>query len=408
MLYHLYELQHSAVAPWRLAADISQRILKSPLNPMANTPAGRAVSAGLDIFEQTTRRYGKPRFGLESTLIDGRPAAVAEDVVLRKTFCQLKYFRRSVERPDDPRVLLVSPLSGHYATLLRGTVQELLPDHHVYITDWRDARNVPLIDGSFDLDDFIDYLIEFLDFIGPNAHLIAVCQPSVPALAAASLMSADNHPATPLSMTLMGGPIDTRINPTAVNAFATSRPLEWFEGNVVARVPWPSAGFMRRVYPGFLQLAGFLAMNLEKHMDAHWEMFLHLVDGDEESAESKRAFYDEYRAVMDMPAEFYLQTIRQVFQEFHLPRGEFYSRGRLIEPKAIAKTALMTVEGERDDISAVGQTKAAHDLCSAIPADRRRHYEQKAVGHYGIFNGGKWRRYIAPRVKDFIRANHRS
>jgi poly(3-hydroxybutyrate) depolymerase len=404
MLYHLYEMQRSAVAPWRVAADISQRILKSPLNPFGQLPSARAMAAGLDIFEQTTRRYGKPKFGLNTTTVKGVRATVEEDSVLRKTFCQLKYFRRSIDS-DDPKLLIVAPMSGHFATLLRGTVEAMLPDHHVYITDWRDAREVPVLEGKFDLSDYVAYVTEFLEFLGPNTHVMAVCQPAVPVMAAVSLMSADKNPAVPASMTLMGGPIDTRINPTSVNEFATSRPLSWFEHNVISRVPFPHAGAFRRVYPGFLQLAGFLAMNLERHMDAHWEMFLHLVDGDDESTEATRAFYEEYMAVMDMPAEYYLETIEQVFQEYHLPRGLLKIGGRLVEPQAITRTALLTIEGERDDISAVGQTKAAHDLCTGLRADQKMHYEQKAVGHYGIFNGRKWRTFIAPKVKDFIRAH---
>ena len=402
MLYHLYEWQHSAVAPARIAADLGQRVLRHPLNPASYTPAGRAVAASLDLFEHTTRRYGKPKFGLETTEIDGQTVAISEEVAHRKPFGQLKHFKRDVER-DDPRLLIVSPMSGHYATLLRGTVKAMLPDHDVYITDWRDARNVPVYDGLFDLDDYIDYVIDWLELLGPNTHVMAVCQPSVPVLAAVAIMSAEKNPCVPASMTLMGGPIDTRVNPTEVNAFAEAHPLDWFERRVITRVPFPNAGFMRRVYPGFLQLAGFLAMNLDKHMDAHWDMFQHLVEGDDESLEAKRAFYEEYRAVLDMTAEFYLQTIEVVFKEHYLPRGVMMSRDRKVDLSKIRKTALFTVEGERDDISGVGQTKAAHDLCSNLPDGMKEHHEQKAVGHYGIFNGGKWRNQIAPRVKAFIR-----
>jgi len=404
VLYHLYEWQHSALAPARIAADIGHRLLRHPLNPVGYTPAGRAMAASLDLFEHTTRRYGKPQFGLETTEIDGTPVKVSESVVDRKAFGQLKHFSRETER-EDPRVLVVAPLSGHYATLLRDTVRALLPDHDVYITDWRDARNVPVYEGQFDLDDYIDYVIEWLEFLGPNTHVVAVCQPSVPVLAAIAIMSADANPCTPPSMTLMGGPIDTRVNPTAVNRFAETHSLDWFERRVITRVPFPNPGFMRRVYPGFLQLAGFLSMNLDRHMDAHWEMYQHLVEGDEESLESKRAFYEEYRAVMDLTAEFYLQTLKVVFMEHHLPRGIMVSRDRPVEPSKITRTALFTVEGERDDISGVGQTRAAHDLCVALPSTMKAHYEQKGVGHYGIFNGGKWRKLIAPKVKAFIRAH---
>lgn len=408
MLYHLYEMQHTAVAPVRIAADISQRLLRHPLNPWSYTPSAKAMVAGLDIFEQVTRRYGKPNFGFDSVTINGKPVAIEEEVVLRKTFCQLKRFKRVGAGQGDPKLLIVAPLSGHYATLLRGTVGEMLPDHDVYITDWRDARNIPVWDGSFDLDDYIDYIVEFLEFLGPDAHVMAVCQPAVPVIAAIALMSADNHPCVPATATLMGGPIDTRVNPTEVNTFATSHRLEWYEHNVITRVPAPNPGCMREVYPGFLQLAGFMAMNFERHMDAHYEMFQHLVEGDEESAESTRSFYEEYRSVMDMPAEYYLQTIRQVFLEYHLPLGIMKSRDRLVDLGAITKTALFTVEGELDDISGVGQTKAAHDLCTNLPAAMKDHYEQPNVGHYGIFNGGKWRKFIAPRVKSFIRAHGRA
>lgn len=402
MLYHLYELQHSAVAPARIAADVGQRVLAHPLNPVGYTPVGRAMAASLDIFEHTTRRYGKPRFGLDTTEIEGETIPVAEQILDRKAFGQLKHFHRGAER-DDPKLLIVAPMSGHYATLLRGTVKAMLPDHEVYITDWRDARNVPVYEGLFDLDDYIDYLIEWLELLGPNTHVMAVCQPSVPALAAVSIMNAEKNPCAPASMTLMGGPIDTRVNPTEVNTFAENHSLDWFERRVIARVPFPNAGFMRRVYPGFLQLAGFMSMNLDRHMDAHWEMYQHLVEGDDESLESKRAFYEEYRAVMDLTAEFYMQTMEVVFKDHHLPRGLMVSRDRKVDPAAITKTALLTVEGERDDISGVGQTRAAHDLCANLPAAMKQHYEQKKVGHYGIFNGGKWRNQIAPRVKAFIR-----
>lgn len=405
MLYHLYEMQHTAVAPVRIAADISQRLLKHPLNPWSYTSGGRAMVAGLDIFEQVTRRYGKPRFDFDPVVIDGKMVAITEEAVFSKAFCELKHFKRETNGLNDPKLLIVAPLSGHYATLLRGTVGAMLPDHDVYITDWRDARTIPVWEGTFDLDDYIDYLIEFLNFLGPNTHVMAVCQPAVPVVAATAIMAAQGNPCVPASATLMGGPIDTRVNPTEVNRFATSRRLEWFEQNVITYVPAPNPGCMREVYPGFLQLAGFMAMNFERHMEAHSDMFQHLVKGDEESADATRAFYEEYRSVMDMPAKYYLQTIRQVFLEYHLPRGIMTSRDRKVDLGAITKTALFTVEGELDDISGVGQTKAIHDLCPNLPAARKGHYEQAKVGHYGIFNGGKWRKLIAPRVKSFIRAH---
>jgi poly(3-hydroxybutyrate) depolymerase len=405
MLYHIYELQHAAFAPARLMADYAQRLLKDPHNPLAHAPGSKSLLASLDIFEQTTRRYGKPAFDLPTTIVDGKQVSVEEEILLKKSFCQLKHFKRDIKR-KDPKVLIVAPLSGHYATLLRDTVRNMLPDHDVYITDWRDARNVPLFEGSFDFDDYVDYVVEFLEFLGPKTHVIAVCQPSVPVFAATAIMSAEKNKSVPATLTLMGGPIDTRENPTEVNKFATSRNLEWFEKNVVVPVPFTYPGMMRKVYPGFLQLAGFLAMNLDRHMDAHWEMFEHLVQGDDESADNRKAFYGEYRSVMDMTSEFYLQTIRQVFQEHELPRGVMVSRGRPVDPSKITKTALFTVEGELDDISGIGQTKAAHKLCTSLPPEMKMHYEQKGCGHYGIFNGSKWRDQIAPRVKKFIAAHN--
>ncbi|MDA5194283.1 polyhydroxyalkanoate depolymerase [Govanella unica] len=405
MLYHLYELQHSAVAPVRIAADMSQRWLSNPFNPMSYTAGAKAMVAGLDIFEQVTRRYGKPKFGFDTVTIGDKDVAISEEIVVQKTFGQLKHFKREAEGLNDPKLLIVAPLSGHYATLLRGTVREMLPDHEVYITDWHDARNIPLWQGTFDLDDYINYIIEFIEFLGPNTHVMGVCQPAVPVIAATALMAADNNPNIPASVTLMGGPIDTRSNPTEVNKFAVSHHLDWYVQNVITRVPAPNAGCMREVYPGFLQLAGFMAMNFDRHMDAHYGMFQHLVEGDEESADASRRFYEEYRSVMDMPAEFYLQTIRQVFLEYHIPLGIMTSRGRKVDLGAITKTALLTVEGELDDISGAGQTRAALDLCVNLPASKKEHYEQLQVGHYGIFNGGKWRKFIAPHVKAFIRAH---
>jgi poly(3-hydroxybutyrate) depolymerase len=304
-----------------------------------------------------------------------------------------------------PKLLIVAPMSGHFATLLRGTVARMLPKHDVYITDWRDAKMVPVEDGSFDLDDYIDYLVEFLEEIGPGAHMLAVCQPSVPAFAAAALMNADKHPATPKTLTLMGGPIDTREAPTAVNSLATERPHAWFQRNVIATVPMIYPGAGRQVYPGFLQLAGFMTMNLGSHLVSHWEMFKHLVVGDEESADSTREFYDEYRSVADLDAAFYLQTVDVVFQRHLLPKGEFRHRGRLVDPKAITRTALMAIEGERDDISGLGQTRAALDLATKLPPSKKQYLMAKDVGHYGIFNGRKWRDRIAPAVEKFIAAS---
>ena len=406
MLYHWYELNHAAVTPLRAAAGIAQASLAHEFNPLRHTLWGRSMSAALDLFESATRRYAKPAFGLDETQIEGKTVPIVERIVWQKPFCNLIHFERepsAVADRNDPKLLIVAPLSGHYATLLRGTVEAMLPEQEVYITDWTDARLVPLAEGRFDLDDYIDYLIEMLAFLGPDTHVLAVCQPSVPVLAAVALMSEEGHAATPSTMTLIGGPIDTRINPTEVNRLATERGLAWFERNVIMTVPWPHAGFLRRVYPGFLQLSGFMAMNLDRHVDAHWDYFNHLIVGDGEPAAKHREFYDEYLAVMDMPAEYYLQTVDQVFIRQSLAKGQFLHRGHLVDPSAITQTGLLTVEGEKDDISGVGQTFAAHGLCSSLPQSLQAHYEQKGVGHYGVFNGSRWRDEIAPRIRRFIR-----
>jgi poly(3-hydroxybutyrate) depolymerase len=381
-------------------------MLRHPWNPLAYLPGANIIAAAYDQFEHLTRRYGKPKFDLHTTVIDGEEVLVEEKVVDRKTFGQLKYFKRHHGERNDPKVLIVAPMSGHYATLLRDTVKVMLSDHEVYITDWRDARNVPVFEGSFDFDDYIDYVIRFLEHIGPNTHVLAVCQPCVPVLAAIALMAAEEHECTPPTMTLMGGPVDVRRNPTKVNELAKTRPLSWFKQNVIVSVPPPNAGFMRHVYPGFLQLAGFMSMNLDRHFEAHRTIFRHLVAGDGESAAAKREFYEEYLAVMDLCEEFYLQTVKKVFQDYALAKGELvWWDGEKVEPAAISRTALMTVEGGRDDICGIGQTRAAHDLCVNIPEHMRIHYEQPGVGHYGIFNGRRWREEIAPRLKTFIR-NH--
>ncbi len=405
MLYHMYEFQHSLFAPARFAIDVTQQSFSNPLSPLSYMPGAKHISAACDVMEQVTRRYGKPKFGLKETIIDGEIVAIEEQNILAKPFCKLKYFKRDIEN-NDPNLLIVAPLSGHYATLLRGTVEAMLPDHNVYITDWTDARDVPLFEGKFDLDDYIDYLIEMIELLGPETHILAVCQPSVPVLAAVSIMSAENNPSVPASMTLMGGPIDTRNCPTEVNILSAERSLSWFKQHATYQVPWPNKGCMRIVYPGFLQLSAFLNMNLEDHVAAHRKMFDHLVEGADEDADKHRLFYEEYLSVMDLPAEYYLQTVDVVFQRHLLPKGEMMSHGRPVDTKAITKTALMTVEGELDDISGIGQTKAAHDLCANLPDAMKRHYEQKKVGHYGIFNGRKWRNMIAPKVKEFIREHN--
>jgi poly(3-hydroxybutyrate) depolymerase len=403
MLYHTHELGRFALQPARLMAEAGQFVFSNPFNPWSHTWSGKAISAACAVFEETTRRFDKPKFGLDTTRIGNRTVPVREEIVGRKSFCQLKHFVREGAPKDDPRLLIVAPLSGHYATLLRGTVESLLPHHDIYITDWRDARNVPLSEGRFDLDDYIDYIIEYLHLLGPNTHVMAVCQPAVPVFAAASLMSQDDDPCVPSSMTLMGGPIDTRKSPTAPNKLAKERPYEWFEKNVVTRVPPTASGFMREVYPGFLQLTGFMAMNWDRHVESHLNYFNHLVDGDGDNAQKHREFYEEYLAVMDLPAEYYLQTIRVVFQEHLLPRGMMVHRDRMVRPEAIRKTALLTVEGERDDISGPGQTQATHDLVINLPESMQMDYVQAKVGHYGVFNGKRWHNEIAPRVTDFIR-----
>lgn len=404
MIYHLYDMHRSAMTPARAWAVASHHLLSHPFNPLAYTDVGKMSAAALDVFEHSTRTYGKPAFGLHETMIDGQNVPVIEEVAVRKPFGQLKHFVRA-GKPTDPKVLVVAPMSGHFATLLRGTVQALLPDHDVYITDWRDARMAPVWEGAFDLDDYIDYLIAFLEHIGPGTHMIAVCQPSVPAYAAACIMSGRDHPCLPASLTMMGGPVDTREGPTQVNSLAIKRPLAWFEQNVIASVPMYYPGAGRRVYPGFLQLAGFMSMNLGNHMQKHHDMFQHLVAGDGESADATKSFYEEYRSVCDMTAEFYLQTIETVFQRHLLPKGEMLHRGEPVDPKAIKNVALMAVEGERDDISGLGQTKAALKLSTNLPKDKRVYYLAREVGHYGIFNGRRWREVIAPEVKAFIQAN---
>ncbi len=402
MLYQLHEWQKQMAQPLRVVSESLHHLYTHPMNPMAYTRAGRAIAASAEMFERMTRHFAKPAFNLPTTTIDGRTVRVTEEIIERRTFCQLRHFRRDTDR-RDPKVLLVAPMSGHFATLLRGTVAALLPAHDVYITDWRDARHVPLSEGSFDLDDYMEYVADYIHALGPDTHVIAVCQPSVPVLGAASLMAAANDPLQARTITLMGGPIDTRINPTTPNDYAMKRTLTWFERSVISRVPAGYAGYMRRVYPGFIQLAGFMSMNLDRHVGAHIGMFNHLIKGDGDSAEGHRRFYDEYLAVMDLTAEFYLQTIQVVFQEHLLPRGAWVSRGRAVRPDLITRPALMTVEGELDDISGVGQTKAAHDLTPGISASRKAHYEQPGVGHYGIFNGRKWREQIMPRIARFIR-----
>ena len=406
VLYHWYELGHVAVRPARAAADGCRLFFDNPFNPLSHTPVGRHALAACEVFERTTRRYDKPSFRISSTSIGGIDVDVTEETVWAEPFCRLVHFKRDVsdeQRAADPRVLLVAPMSGHFATLLRGTVETLLPDHEVYITDWTDARDVPVMAGNFDLDDYIDYLVAMFRHFGGDVHVFAVCQPSVPVLAAIALMEADDDPAVPHSMILAGGPVDTRVSPTEVNRLAERKGTNWFRNNVVTSVPWPNPGAGRMVYPGFLQLTGFMTMNLDRHVNAHKDLFRHLVRGDGDSAEKHREFYDEYLAVMDLTSEFYLQTIDTVFVRHALPKGEMTHRGRPVDPSCISRVALMTIEGEKDDITGLGQCRAAHGLCSSLADDDRLHYECPGVGHYGIFNGRRFRSDIAPRVAQFIR-----
>jgi len=404
-MYWLYEMSHSALNPARALADATRLFYKNPINPLSHTTFGKTMAAAAELFERSTRRYGQPEWNIPSTLVGGERVPVTITPVWERPFCRLLHFVRNFERAPtrpQPKLLIVAPMSGHYATLLRGTVEAFLPNHDVYITEWRDARTVPVADGRFDLDDYIDYVISILHFLGGETNIVAVCQPSVPVIAAVAVMEAADDPYVPSTMTLMGGPIDTRANPTAVNRLAEQRGIDWFRRNVITKVPFPHAGVMRDVYPGFLQLNGFVSMNLDRHIEAHQNLFKHLVQGDGDSAQKHREFYDEYLAVMDLSAEFYLQTVETVFVRQALPKGEMTHRGQPVDPSAIRRVALLTIEGEHDDISGVGQTEAAHRLCVNIPAERKAHWLQPGVGHYGVFNGSRFRSEIAPRIADFV------
>lgn len=407
MLYHWYQAGHAAVKPARAAADSYRMFFKNPFNPLTHTSVGRSAAAACEVFERTTRRYDKPVFGITSTIVDGEQLAVNEEVVWQRPFCKLIRFKRAQPASgvelDHPRLLLVAPMSGHYATLLRGTVETFLPDHDVYITDWQNARDVPQSAGSFDLDDYVDTVADIFRHFEGDVHVFAVCQPAVPVLAAIADMEAAGDPCVPHSMMIAGGPIDTRRSPTAVNRLAQEKGTEWFRSNVISTVPWPSQGYGRSVYPGFLQLTGFMTMNLDRHMNAHKDLFLHLVHGDGDGVEKHREFYDEYLAVMDLTAEFYLETIASVFVEHRLPRGAMRHRNRKVDLGAIRNVALMTIEGENDDITGKGQCSAALDLCANIPATKKEHFECPKVGHYGVFNGSRFRSEIAPRMGAFLR-----
>jgi len=408
MLYHLYELNQAALRPARATADAYRLLFRNPLNPASYTALGRGTVAALELFERSTRRYRKPAWEIDTVTVDGREVAVHPRTIISKPFCDLVHFERDVSRlRNDPKVLVVAPMAGHFSTLLRGTIRDLLPDHDVYVIEWHDARFVPRSDGPFDLDTYIDYIIEFLRYFRGKVHVMAVCQPTVPVFAAVSLMEAARDRAVPRSMILMAGPIDARESPTAVNRFAEGKPLGWFRRNVITQVPWPYPGMMRLVYPGFLQLSGFMGMNIDRHLTAHRDLFHNLIRGDGDSADKHREFYDEFLAVMDLTAEYYLQTIETVFLEHRLPKGEMLHRGVPVDPSKVRRVALMTVEGEKDDISGIGQTKAAQTLCKNLPDDLRAHHLQPDVGHYGVFNGSRFRAEILPKIRDFIRANQR-
>jgi poly(3-hydroxybutyrate) depolymerase len=405
MLYQFHEMQRAVMEPWRWWAQANVDAFGSAFSPLSLAPVAKNVTAGMDLMLRLTARYGRPAFDIGSVKVNGVNATVTEEILLEKPFCNLLHFKKSRSVKNEPTVLIFAPLSGHFATLLRDTVRTMLPDHDVVITDWKDARDVPFSAGPFHFDDYVAYVQEFVKFMqktrGSNIHLVSVCQPTVPVLAGISLM-AQHSELLPYSMTMMGGPIDARKSPTTVNDFAMDRSLSWFEQNVIQRVPQKYAGSMRRVYPGFLQLTGFMAMNPKRHLKSHQDYYKDLVAGDGDSAEAHRKFYDEYNAVMDLPAEYYLDTIVRVFQDQTLAKGLLDVAGERVEPAAIKRTALFTIEGELDDISGSGQTQAAHTLCTGVPATRRQHFTAPEVGHYGIFSGRKYREVIYPRIKEFI------
>jgi len=409
MLYALYEAGYYASTPLRAAARLTRDFWSSPLNPARESELGRRFYAGADLFANLTRRYGKPAWGIDSVEIDGQPVRVRPTEVWSSPWCKLTHFardmadmRRAGRRTREPAVLIAAPLSGHYATLLRGTVQAFLQDHEVYITEWSNARDVPVLDGRFDFHDYIDHIRSMLQALGPRPHVVAVCQPGPPVLAAAALMAEDGDESRPASMTFMGSPIDARLSPTVTNRLAEEKPFAWFKSNMIDTVPAPYPGMGRRVYPGFIQLASFMSMNLEKHQEAHLRYLQQLMDGDGDSAEKHLEFYDEYLAALDLTEEFYLQTVDVVFQRYLLPKGELEHRGRPVRPELITDIALLTVEGENDDISGIGQTQAAHALCSGIPEAMKHDYVQPKVGHYGVFNGKRFREEIYPKVRALI------
>lgn len=409
MLYQMHEMNRTLLSPLIQWAEASSKLFTNPVSPFAHTPFAQRIAAGYELMFRLGKDYEKPSFGITSVDIDGQRVSVIEDIELEKPFCKLLHFRkesRNSKKTKQPKILLVAPLSGHHATLLRDTVKTLLPEHDVYITDWTDARMVSMDHGAFHLHDYVYYVQDFIRHLGPNLNVISVCQPTVPVLAAISLMASNKEANLPKTMVMMGGPIDPRKTPTQVNDLATNKPFSWFENNVIYSVPPNYPGYGRRVYPGFLQHAGFVAMNPKRHAQSHWEFYLHLREGDNESAEEHRKFYDEYNAVLDMPAEYYLETIKTVFQDHALPLGTWEVEGQLVRPQDIKDVALLTIEGELDDISGLGQTRAAHELCAHIPKEMKQHFTAPKCGHYGIFSGRRWREVIAPKIGEFIRAHH--
>lgn len=410
MLYQLHEMNRTLLSPLIQWAEASSKLFTSPVSLLAHSPFSQRIAAGYELMFRLGKQYEKPEFGITTTEVDGITVDITEEIVINKPFCRLLHFRKdlsgtTLSKVKHPKVLLVAPLSGHHATLLRDTVRGLLPNHDVYITDWTDARMVPLAKGAFHLHDYIYYVQDFIRHLSPDLHVISVCQPTVPVLAAISLMASAGEKTMPKTMVMMGGPIDPRKSPTQVNDLATDKPFSWFENTVIYSVPSNHPGVGRKVYPGFLQHAGFVAMNPRRHAESHWEFYLHLRRGDNESAEEHRKFYDEYNAVLDMPAEYYLETIQTVFQDFRLPTGTWEVEGKLVRPQDITNVALFTIEGELDDISGSGQTRAAHELCKHIPKEMKHHYTAPQCGHYGIFSGRRWREMIVPQITEFIR-NH--
>ncbi|MBG7618839.1 polyhydroxyalkanoate depolymerase [Herbaspirillum sp. AP02] len=410
MLYQLHELNRAFLNPMMQWAETSAKLFSDPVSPLAHTPFSQRIAAGYELLYRLSKEYEKPQFNIGEVPVDGKPTGIVEEVVEEKPFARLIHFKkdlnaRQIAALKQPTVLVVAPLSGHHSTLLRETVRALLQEHDVFITDWTDARMVPVEQGDFHLHDYVYYVQDFIRTLGPDVHVISVCQPTVPVLAAIALMASANDPKLPKSMTMMGGPIDARKSPTSVNDLATEKPFSWFENTVIYSVPANYPGFGRKVYPGFLQHAGFVAMNPRRHAQSHWDFYMHLRDGDDASAEEHRKFYDEYNAVLDMPAEFYLETIKVVFQDFNLARGTWEIEGKPVRPQDIKSVALFTIEGELDDISGSGQTQAAQELCSSIPKARKQHFTVPKAGHYGIFSGRRWREIVCPKIGEFIRAN---